>query len=256
MHEFLQSIFDRLTAALHTPAPFEVGRSHGTRRFVAVRDDFKIEELAGALPPRPSRRHTVTDVESFAAFVATRFDVSTTEVLAAPNGIVAFSAVEWDHDTIACALPFHPTFAAWSKLLSTPMGQKQVYQLLAGMKSTIVAGDPLPALRQLEIGKAGTYKLNLTAGGAVEFISTESKMDIRGTLPTAFVAACPAYYGGPDVRLDVEIIVDNLDSTPTFTLRVADIESIRLGAFEERVAALRELLPGYLIGLGTGKIGA
>lgn len=214
---------------------------YGNVGVTVVRDGYSVAPLPVAPSYVPRRFHDFATVDSFAAFLTRHFTPACTEILAdqGEGKIVAWASPDWNADRVTCSLPRSAKYKAWTAAFGKTFTQKDLYRFLVSHRDEIEdGGSVLSGLRTMEIVKTGSLKGNLNEQGVYEFVGATEGTDIRGRLPTRLRINIPLYQGSKSYDIDIDVVVDTANQTPTFTLAPLSIDDVLEQAWCDEVYAL------------------
>lgn len=263
MYELIKLILSNFAPAVLKPEPIETNGDPTIRRVVAVRDGYKLQELAPGKAASPGRRHVFADVPSFANFIRKHYPYgSAVEILADTTEIVAIDQAGWQRDQIRAVLTVHPDLLGWETLFrrpakgdepeSKPLGQRRLFRELAARAHTLKDPEIVSAIQKVNITAGSEANFSLSQNGNYDVTHRGATTTVTTKLPGSFVVRTPIYLDGPSVDIEVALCIEGLDgSEPMFSLRPKNLDMAKLDAYRAEVAALRnDLGDGYLVGAG------
>ena len=259
MLAFLTELFHRLDASSPAIAPVTV-RPNDATRIIALRTGYALTPLPCGAPVRPARLHVFADVASFAEWAVRHLSPETTEILAAPEKIVAISAHEHERDQVTCALQKDPRWLALVGQLGRPLDQQVAFRLVSGLRDRIEgAGSFLAQVSTLEIRTAGVFKMSVDPRtGARKGSFVEGNTEYPVNLPTEIVVTGPIYLNGQTVSVTFDVLLELDNGKPMIRLLDRDRVEMEHVAFVGELRTLVEALaekPGFLVGRGALALG-
>lgn len=253
MLTLILDILKNYAPAVLKPEPAELNADPTVRRVVAVRDGYKLVDVAGGKAERPARRHVFADVSSFADFIRKHYpDGLGVEILADTERINAIDFASWERDEIACVLTKHPDLVAWESAFKSHHPQKGAVRFLQKMAHTLVSTEALlGTIQNFDVSGTTERTCKVNDNGVIEVKGQRTTTQMNVKLPASFTVRTPIYLDGPAVDIVVGLGLDLDSADPVFAFVPRNLEIVKLDAYRAEVANLRGLLGAdYLVGAG------
>jgi hypothetical protein len=265
--EILTTLRQLLEPAAPSPTLLEHPDCTG-RRVVALRDGYKLHDLAA--PKEVRRKHRFTALRDFAAWLQRHAQPDVAEIGVGADRIHAIvRGLELRADCVTCDLVYHPTYLAWTSHLGKPLDQRTFHHLVRSQRGSIgeaQATELLGALMQLRV--AENLECNLDEYGFTRFAGVSRNHEVQGRLSPTLVATTPVFTGvfgrvltleegaaakEVETAYELELLVSMVKGERglLFTLDCPGLDLVRHQAREDLVAYVRSLLGDeWLVGQG------
>jgi len=224
---------------------------------------FKQEPIVPVRMESPARAHRFWSVEGFTQYLqkyATADLVVLGDVDRALIAAVLNEQAEGGFEVVTFSPLMHPFWKPWAVLLDklVPLPIRDFAKFVVAQRHVIAEPDPETlalTLAQVRVSK----KVEMQTGFGVQSINgIMVETSIQGqkaqmepvALPTRITLDCPMFIQRPNVRIEIDLIVDLEGDKVVVDLVSGDAEAKAIAAFTEMIDEMRAALPDAKVALG------